>query len=290
MFRTTDTSLLSHSIIYEVLKNAKDHCKTPMQVSKEWRSLMESILHVKYNMYLAVEERKRCAYYYSDAHEQVGAFAQLDKLQCKRLGELRITNSWGFSREEAYAVDFKEDSPTMRVQFKKLDVVSHHGDLDMLPEIVPTDFEEITMRHSSLGKCFPLPATLKKLDLDDFRLSEPESQERFLSFVQNMTWKEISVFKLSWVRLPKPSEKPLELTVVEAWREADDPQLKLFQSDELQEEEWHMFFEEIQHLGRRIDERTLHIEHKKLKKTLCITIEPASSALDIYRRLHMRCL
>uniref|UniRef100_A0A1I7Y3V0 F-box domain-containing protein n=1 Tax=Steinernema glaseri TaxID=37863 RepID=A0A1I7Y3V0_9BILA len=287
MFRTTDTPLLPRTIIYEILKNArrdfKEHLESAMQVSEEWKSLLESALDAKYSMYLKVTERERCNYfYYCDiSDKQTGYFAQLDELQCERLGELRIVSAgYWFGVKGDYAVDFKEDSPTMKVQFRKLEVNSYRGDLDILPEIVPTDFEEISVHHSAIGKCFPLPATLKKLDLNAFCFCEPDSLEKFLSFVQKMTWEEIVCHYSCDI-------KSLERIVVEAWRDADDPQLKHFQSDKLLEKDCHTFFEKIQHMGRRVDERTLHIDHKKLKKTLCITIKPE---LDSYKRLHMRCL
>uniref|UniRef100_A0A1I7YNA3 F-box domain-containing protein n=1 Tax=Steinernema glaseri TaxID=37863 RepID=A0A1I7YNA3_9BILA len=289
--------LLPRTITYEILKNARtdfrSNLESIMLVSEEWRSLMESILYVKYNMYLGVDQQKRWVYYYcSDTYnEQIGSFAQLDELQCERLGELRIISSWGFSREEAYAVDFKEDSPTMKVQFRKLHVGNHNGDLDMLSKIVPTDFEAISMYFSSVSKCFPLPATLKNLDLFYFRFSEQDSWKKFLSFVEKMTWEEISAQCLSWAKSLGSSKKPLERIVIEAWMDADDPQLNHFQSDHRTEKEWHTFFEEIQHWGRRIDENTLHVDHKKLNKTLSITIQRSFSLeLDSDRRLHMRCL
>uniref|UniRef100_A0A1I7YI63 F-box domain-containing protein n=1 Tax=Steinernema glaseri TaxID=37863 RepID=A0A1I7YI63_9BILA len=290
MFRTTDVPLLPHTIIYEILKNSRSDCKATAQVSEEWRCLLESVLDVKYNMYLVLENRERRPfYYYSDVYKQVGVFAQLDELQCERLGELRIINSVSCLEEETYAVDFKEDSPTMKVQFHKLDVSGFHGDLDMLPKIVPTDFEEIIMFISSVGKCFSLPSTLKKLYLSNFIFSEQDSWEKLLSFVQKMTWEEISLYQIKLEQEPV-EPKPLKRIVVEAWRDAEDPQLKLFQSDVLQEEEWRTFCEEIQHMSRKIDEDTLHVDHKKLSKTLCITIERRDDWFDIERTLHMTCL
>uniref|UniRef100_A0A1I7Z1M4 FBA_2 domain-containing protein n=1 Tax=Steinernema glaseri TaxID=37863 RepID=A0A1I7Z1M4_9BILA len=296
MFRTTDTPLLPRTITYEILKNANSNFESTMQVSEEWKYLMESILDVKYNLYLTMEEQEQWAYYYSgnpalEGHQykEIGTLAQLDDQQCERLGELRIV---GLAIPNGiYAVDFREDSPTIRFQFKKLDVVSHHGDLDMLPKIVQTDFKEISMSYSSASKCFPLPATLKKLHLNDFCFREEDSQQEFLSFVQNMTWEEISVLNLWGEKLLKGNTTSLERVVIEAWREAEDPQLNLFQSDVLQEEEWRTFFEEIQHRGRMIDQNTLHIDHKRLKKTLCITVEHFySNVLEPERRVHMRCL
>uniref|UniRef100_A0A1I7Y4Q0 FBA_2 domain-containing protein n=1 Tax=Steinernema glaseri TaxID=37863 RepID=A0A1I7Y4Q0_9BILA len=253
MFQTTDSQLFPRISIYEILKKvqSKDCCN-------------------------------------ADCRER---FPHLNWNECEKAEELCLLNRVYFSGDATCVVDFGEDSPATKVQFGKLEVTHHNGDLDVLPKLVPTDFEEISMHDSWLDRCFPLPATLKKLDLLCFRFGLWDSWEKIVSFIQKMTWEDLSVRDLTWSRSLDSSKKPLELTVVEAWRDADDPQLKHFQSGDLQEEKWHTFFAEIQHIGCRIDNNTMHIDHKYLSRTLCITIERRSAdVLDTYKILHMRCL
>uniref|UniRef100_A0A1I7Y3U6 F-box domain-containing protein n=1 Tax=Steinernema glaseri TaxID=37863 RepID=A0A1I7Y3U6_9BILA len=268
--------LLPRTITYEILKNVqKKDFEIVVHVSEEWEALMESVLKVKerYSMTLSVEEG--CVYFFFEEtkcsllREKEERFPELGSHQDKKLGELLVVGALAMKSEKGaiYDVDFGKESPAFKVQFPQLVVDYHCGDLDRLPEIVPTNFEEIKVYHSIVRKWFPLPATLKKLKVRNTVLQSPEDQQDFLSFLRKMTWETMSLLNLQF-------HESLERIVIEEWRNASDPQLKMFKSDLLEEQEWKVLMDELQHFAQRVNEKELLISHNKLDKKLHITLQP----------------
>uniref|UniRef100_A0A1I7ZPS2 F-box domain-containing protein n=1 Tax=Steinernema glaseri TaxID=37863 RepID=A0A1I7ZPS2_9BILA len=268
-------SVLPTTITYDILKNyQKDDIKKVRQVSGEWMDLMESVLKVaqKNSLVLAVHPEHRY-FFYDEARDQYDSqqtkhFAQLDEAQSKKLGELRVMDSQALEATnvtETFDVDLNEASQFWKLQFPRLHVEEHYGDLEVVLELVPTQFEEIRIRNCILESFLPFPDTLKRLDLENCFFSLKEDNDTLLSFLLKMTWETVSILDVNLMG-------PLEPMLVEAWVAADDPQLKHFSSDRLNVAMWKTFFDEIEHKGERVDDSTLLVPHSKLDKKLRLTI------------------